>query len=178
VDRKTGAVRIFRDGKCRAGEKVMRWAVRGPAGPQGPAGSGGGGGGELGGYIDEPDEVSVPNTGVETVTLTSSTLPAASYIATYTAGAQVALGVGVMSCRLKVDGATEALADVRMGVGTTTVAMTGAFTAGPNTPQATVSCTSDIDTVLVNQTLTMVQVAWIETGQQPSCPRSEAARRC
>ena len=38
VDRKTGDVRIFKNGACNDNEKVVEWAIQGPAGPQGPRG--------------------------------------------------------------------------------------------------------------------------------------------
>ena len=39
VDRKTGDVRIFRNGTCRDSEKIVEWAMQGPPGPQGPQGN-------------------------------------------------------------------------------------------------------------------------------------------
>ena len=38
VDRKTGDVRIFKNGTCRDGEKIVEWAIKGPPGAQGPQG--------------------------------------------------------------------------------------------------------------------------------------------
>lgn len=41
VDRKTGDVRIFRDGTCKESEKLVVWSVQGPAGATGPSGPSG-----------------------------------------------------------------------------------------------------------------------------------------
>lgn len=38
VNRSTGAIRIIRRGKCRSGEKRIRWSTSGPVGPAGPVG--------------------------------------------------------------------------------------------------------------------------------------------
>ncbi len=41
VDRKTGDVRIFRNGTCKDSEKLLTWAIEGPPGPPGPMGAAG-----------------------------------------------------------------------------------------------------------------------------------------
>lgn len=39
VNRTTGEVRIFKNGTCKADEKILKWSIQGPRGPAGPEGA-------------------------------------------------------------------------------------------------------------------------------------------
>jgi len=185
VDRRTGEVRIFRNGKCRDDEKVVRLSsgrgsaagARGPQGPAGPAGP-------SAGLVYEPRPVTVVENEPVVSVLTAPDIPGGQYIMNFSANVD-ASSTGEMTYRCSVEfgGYEVASASVTAPIAGGHVAMTGGFlsSVAPTGTDLEVMCSSNLGDMFVDKaTLSLIRVGELSIITDDPCRRTDTSQlgRC
>lgn len=180
VDRRTGDVRIFRNGKCREDEKVVRLnsgrgSAAGGRGPQGPAGPAG----PSAGLVYEPRPVTVVEDGPVIAVLTAPDIPAGQYIMNFSASVD-ASSTGEMTyrCSAEFGGYEVTSASVFSPIAGGLVSMTGGFlsSVAPAGTDLEVMCSSSLGDMTVEKaTLSLIRVGELSIITDDPCRRTDTS---
>lgn len=181
VDRRTGDVRIFRNGKCREDEKVVRLnsgrgSTAGGRGPQGPAGPAG----PSAGLVYEPAPVTVVEGAAAVTVLTAPDIPGGQYVMNFSASVYAMNGApgGTVRCVVEFGEYEVAISTVSGLFQSGQVAMTGGFlsSVAPSGSDLQVNCSSIAGDMSVEKaTLSLIRVGELSIITDDPCRRTDTS---